>query len=116
MPLIKSYIYSATSSPLDHSNRFTLHPLPLFIPTPTPLLWEAFSHAAITAVRKLLTHISATDPSQVLIYTAEWTEASWRERKCPNFETAAEGIWTRALSVEKPEFYSWATGLHKIGK
>ena len=27
---------------------------------------------------------------QVLIYTAEWTEASWRDRKCPNFETVAK--------------------------
>ena len=29
----------------------------------------------------------------VLIYfnTAEWTEASWREPKCPSFETAAKG-------------------------
>ena len=28
--------------------------------------------------------------SQVLIYTADWTGASWRERKFPNFET---GKW-----------------------
>ena len=34
---------SAVSSPLDRSNRFTLHSLAdMFIPTPTRLLWEAF--------------------------------------------------------------------------
>ena len=38
---------STVSSPLDHSKRFTLHPLAdLFIPTPTRILWEAFSHSA----------------------------------------------------------------------
>ena len=29
--------------------------------------------------------------SQVLIYTAEWTEATWRDRKCPNLKTVAKG-------------------------
>ena len=39
---------------------FTLHPLAdLFIPKPFQLLWEAFSHAAITAQR-LFVHISTT--------------------------------------------------------
>ena len=34
-------LYSAASSPLDHSNRFTLYPPAyLFIPTPTRLLRE----------------------------------------------------------------------------
>ena len=37
------------------------------------------------------THISTTVYRQVLIYTAEWTEASWIERECPNFETVAKG-------------------------
>ena len=36
-------LYSAVSSPLDRSKRFTLHPLAdLFIPTPTRLLLEEF--------------------------------------------------------------------------
>ena len=60
-------------SPLDHSNRFTLHPLAdMLIPITTRLLWEAFSHAAMTAPR-LRSHHSTTDslwPGQVLIYTA----------------------------------------------
>ena len=43
------FSYSAVSSSLDRSERFTLRPLEdLFIPTPTRLLWEAFSHAVIT--------------------------------------------------------------------
>ena len=39
----------------------------LFFPTPTWLLWEAFSHNAITA-QILFTHISTPFYSQVLIY------------------------------------------------
>ena len=52
------------------SKRFTLHPLAdQFILTPTQLLWEAFSHAVITA-RSLCARISTTVYSQVLIYAA----------------------------------------------
>ena len=47
--------------------------------------WKHSSHAAIA--QRLFTHMSTTVYSQVLIYTAESTEASWRERKCPNFKT-----------------------------
>ena len=75
----------------DCSNRFTSPMTDLFIPKPNRLLWEAFSHAAIT-VRILFVHISTTVYIQVLIYTAEWTGATWRERNCPNFETAARGF------------------------
>ena len=50
--------------------------------------------------------------ARVLIYTAEWTGASWIERKFPNFEMVAKGIRTRALSIASPAFYSRATALH----
>ena len=58
--------------------------------TTTRLLREVFSHAAVTLWRILyfiliFTDISTAVHSMVLIYTAEWTGASWRERKCPNF-------------------------------
>ena len=47
----------------------TLHPLAdLFIPTPSQLLWEASSHAVITA-RRLFVQISTPVCSQVLVYT-----------------------------------------------
>ena len=47
-----TFLYSVTSSLWDCSKSFTLHDLAhLFIPTPFRLLWEAFSHAAITARR-----------------------------------------------------------------
>ena len=39
----------------------------------------------------------------------QWTGASWRERKCPIFETVAKGIRTRDLFIA---FYCWATALH----
>ena len=56
--------------------------------------------------------LSTTVYSQVLIYTDEWTEASWRELKCPNVETVAKGIRTRARFIASSEFYCRATGLH----
>ena len=60
---------------------YTLHkPVHQFIPMPTRLLWEAFSHAAIT-VQKLFVHISATVYSQVLMCTVE---ATWTEQNCPS--------------------------------
>ena len=50
---------------------------------------------------------------KVLIYTAEWTVASWREWICPIFEKAKRRIHrTRALSIASSIFYHWATALH----
>ena len=64
------FLYSAVSSQLDHSKRVTLHPLAdMFIPTLTRLLWQAFSHAAVT-VQRLFTHIPSVY-SQVLTCIAE---------------------------------------------
>ena len=65
---------------VDARKRFTLHPLlDLFNPTPSRLVWEAFSHAAITA-RRLFVHISTTVCSNVLIQS--WVncgnEIDWR--------------------------------------
>ena len=34
---------------------------------------------------------------RLFIYTGEWTEASWRERKCPNFETVAKWVFEPGL-------------------
>ena len=39
----------------------------------------------------IFTHISTAVYTQLLIYTAERTDASWRERKCPIFQTVAKG-------------------------
>ena len=62
----------------------------LFIPAPTRLPWEAF--LATQQLRAKTNHsiISTTVYSYVVMYTAEWTGASWRERKCPNFETVGD--------------------------
>ena len=95
------FLYSAVSSPSDRSTRFTLHsPADLLIPTPTRLLWEAFSHAAIIA-RRLITHISTTVYSLILMHTAECTGASWRDGEGPSFETATKDIRIQALSIER---------------
>ena len=98
-------LYSAVSSPLDRSKRFTLSSpgRPVHSDTVLGFSWKHSSHAAIA--QRLFTHISTTVYSQVLIYTAESTEASWSERKCPNFETVSKGIRTRALSIASPAFY-----------
>ena len=85
-------LYSAVSSPLDRSKRFTLSSpgRPVHSDTVLGFSWKHSSHAAIA--QRLFTHMSTTVYSQVLIYTAESTEASWNERKCPNFETVTTGI------------------------
>ena len=108
------FLYSVVSSPLDRSKRFTL-----ILPWQTcsfrhqlGFSWKHSSHAAIA--QRLLIHMSTTVYSQVLIYTAESTEAPWSERKCPNFETVAKGIRTRALLLASPAFYHWAIALHTI--
>ena len=63
----------------------------MFIPTPFRLVWEAYSHAAITA-RRLCVQIPMSVCSHVLIYTAERTVATWDERIYQSFETAATGF------------------------
>ena len=67
---------SAVSSPLDRSKRFTLSSpgRPVHSDTVLGFSWKHSSHAAIA--QRLFTHISTTLYSQVLIYTAESTEAS----------------------------------------
>ena len=69
-------LYSAVSSPLDSSKRFTLSSpgRPVHSDTVLGFSWKHSSHAAIA--QRLFTHISTTVYSQVLIYTAESTEAS----------------------------------------
>ena len=46
----------------------------------------------------IFNHISTAVYSQVLIYTAESTGASWREQKCPNIKTVAKEGFERGLS------------------
>ena len=93
------FLYSGVSSLLDRSQCFTFHSslADLFIPTPTWLLWKAYQPRSNYAWR-LFNHVSTTVYSQVLIYTAEWTGASWRERKCPILETVAKGEFEPGLS------------------
>ena len=70
------FLYSAVSSPLDRSKRFTLSSpdRPVHSDTVLCFSWKHSSHAAIA--QRLFTHISTTVYSQVFIYTAESTEAS----------------------------------------
>ena len=74
----------------------------LFIPTPFRLLWEAFSHTAITPQR-LFVPISISLCSQLFIYTAEWIVAMWNW-KLPKLQKSSNRIRTRVLSIESPSF------------
>ena len=56
------------------------------------------SQTATFYAQRLITHISSTVYYQVLIYTAEWTESSWRERKQTHFEKVAKGGFEPGLS------------------
>ena len=58
----------------------------------------SISNAAITA-RRLFIYISTAVYTQVLIYTAERTGASWRT-KIPKLRNSSKGIRTRAISIE----------------
>ena len=75
---VKVCFYTAQSvGPLK--TLYTSHLLAeLFIPTPTRLLWEAFWP------RSNSIHLHSHHRLQTCTnFTAEWTGASWRERKCP---------------------------------
>ena len=81
------FLYSAVSSPLDPSKRFTF-----FLPWETcsfrhqlGFSWKHSSHAAIA--QRLFTHISTR---YSFIQLSE-QGCQWRERKCPIFETVAKG-------------------------
>ena len=69
-------LYSDVSSPLDRSKRFTLSTpgRPVHSDTVIGFSWKHSSHAEIA--QRLFNHMSTTVYSQVLIYTAESTEAS----------------------------------------
>ena len=70
------------------------------------------SHAAIMR-GDYFTHISTAVYSQVLISTAEWTGASWREWKSPNVEKEAKWRFRpQSLSMASSAFYGWATAPH----
>ena len=103
-------LYSAVSSPLDRSKRFTLSSpgRPVHSDTVLGFSWKHSSHAAIA--QRLFTHISTTVYSQVLIYTAESTEASWI--KCPNFETVTTGFEPGLSRLRVRHSTNWATALH----
>ena len=106
-------LYSTESSPLDRSKRFTLHFLAdLFIQTPIQLIWEACSHKAITAQR-LFINISTSVYSQVMIYTAGWIGASWREWKFSSSVTAANVF--NIYTTHKPAITELYDGVWIIG-
>ena len=58
---------------------------------------------------------------QLCVWPLQLNHASWREQKCPNFETVAKGDSiqtptrnTQALSIASPGFYRRATALHNV--
>ena len=64
------------------------------------------SHAAITRKDNSFTFPLWSIARYSCTHLYSWVNwASWRERKCPNFETVAKGIRTRALSIASLAFY-----------
>ena len=89
------FLCSAVSSPLYRSKRFTLHPPGRPVHSNTNLTSLGSIQPCCNSARTLFTHIFTAVYSHVLIYSADWTGVSWRERKYRSFETAARGIRTR---------------------
>ena len=100
------FLYSAVSSPLDRSKRFTLFAFP---GRPVHSDTNMASAGSILAMQQLRNDYSLTfPPLSVARYSfikLSQQRRQWRERKCPNFETVAKGIRTRALSIASPAFY-----------
>ena len=87
------FLYSAYPVLWTAQSVNTFPPLAdLFIPTPTRLQ----SLGSILVMQQLRNDYSLTCPQlsiarYPLIQLSRLSEASWRERKCPNFETVAKG-------------------------
>ena len=82
------YVFYVAQYPVRWISQSALHftlGRPVHSDTNSTSLGSVSSYAVFTS--EDFTHISTTVYySQVLIYMAEWTGASWGERKCPNFE------------------------------
>ena len=99
-------LYSAVSSPLDRSKRFTLSSpgRPVHSDTVLGFSWKHSSHAAIA--QRLFTHISTTVYSQVGAYSFIQLSRLRRREVKENAQTSVTtGIRTRALSIASPAFY-----------
>ena len=89
----RSFLYSAVSSPLDHSKHFTLFALP-GIPVHSDT--NSASPGSILAMQQLrATTKSLTFPprsiARYLFIQLSQLGRQWRERKCPIFERVAKG-------------------------
>ena len=81
---------------------------------PVPSDTNSTSLGSIIAMPQLRSTFPHTVYSQVLIHTAEWTGASWRERKCSNFETVTKGRFEPGLTwLRMSTFHRRTTALHK---
>ena len=99
----RKFLYIAVSRPQDCSKHFTLYSLAdLFNRTPSQLLREASSHAAIKA-RMLIVQISTTVCSQVRIHTAESELEQCRVNNLAQRFRRQHRIRTRVFLVESPE-------------
>ena len=96
-------LYSAVSSPLDRSKRFTLSSpgRPVHSDTVLGFSWKHSSHAAIA--QRLFTHISTTVPGTHLYSLVDWGVVKWK--KMPKLRNGNNGVRTRALSIASPAFY-----------
>ena len=86
---VKVVLYSAVSSPLDRSKRFTLVALP---GTPAHSDTNSASPGSILAMLQLRANTKSIKCPSLAIVRYSFIQLSqlgrqWRERKCPIFET-----------------------------
>ena len=102
------FLYSAVSSPLDRSKRFTLVSIPerpVHSDTNSASTGNILAMQQLRATTKSLTFPPLPIARYSFIQLSEQGR-QWRERNCPLFDTVAKGIRTRALLIASPAFYS----------
>ena len=109
------FLYSAVSSPLDHSKRFTLVAPP---DRPVHSDSNSASPGSILARQQLHAKTQSLTFPPLSIARFSFIQLSqqgrqWREQKCPIVETVAKGIRTRAHLIVSPAFYHGATAIHE---
>ena len=106
---VQRLVYNAVSNPQDCSKHFTFHSLAdLFNWTPSQVLWEAFSHAAINLQRLLMYIYPPLSIAKYSFIQLSGLEQC-RVKKLAQGFTRQHKIKTWVLLAENPMFYRWAT-------
>ena len=109
------FLYSAVSSPLDSSKRFTFFALPgrpVHSDTNSASLGSILARQQLRAMTKSLTFRPLSIARYSFIQLSELGQCG--KTKMPNLQNGSKGrIRTWAPLIESPVFYHWATALHE---